>query len=176
MTRHNYWALSLSNEFCSLGDSSRRRLVNLPRIKVRVRVGKWYRTIEHFAHLHIFGNVDQYRPGTTATGKTECFMHDIRQVFNSLYQEIVLGDRLGHTEYIGLLECVATDERACHLPGNCHQRRRVHVGSSKPGNEVRSTGTTGRYTYAHFAGGASIAIGSMSCRLLVAHKYVMQGG
>src|SRR5947209_12212091 len=99
-------------------------------------------------------------------------MHDIRQVFNSLYQEIVLGDRLGHTEYIGLLECVATNEMACHLPGNCHQRRGVHESSSKSGDQIRGTGTDGVRAHASPAMDTSTDMRGTWAEVLVSRQTV----
>src|ERR1700730_2354869 len=97
-------------------------------------------------------------------------MDNVRNVFNPLYQKIVFSDGLRHAKHIGLLECVATNEVPRHLPGNCHNRGRVHVGRSKACNKIGSAGTTSGYAHANLTRGASVAVGGVSCCLLVPHE------
>ena len=88
-------------------------------------------------------------------------MDNVCNVFNPLYQKTVFSDGLRHAKHIGLLECVATDEVPRHLPGNCHNRGRVHVGRSQACHKVSSAGTTGGYADANLTCCTSIAVGGM---------------
>ena len=102
-------------------------------------------------------------------------MNSIGQVFNVANEEIVLGDWLCDTNDIGFLEGIPTNEGTRYLPGDSHDWRRIHVGGGKSGDEIGGSGATGRYTYADFTSGTSVAISSMGCGLLMSHQNMAQG-
>src|ERR1051326_3567567 len=127
MTRHNEWAFRFSYQFCGLGDSRYRSFWSSCGTQILNRTNRSRWTVERFAQLQVFGDIDQHRTRTTTTSKPESLVNNIGQVFYILYQKIMLGDRLRHPDDIGLLKSIAANKGAPYLPGDCQNWRRVHV-------------------------------------------------
>src|SRR5256885_2229365 len=103
-------------------------------------------------------------------------MDNVGQIFDTQYQEVVLGDRLRHTENIGLLKGVASDKVASHLSGNGYDGGRVHECCCQPGNKIGGTGTAGSYTDTDLARGTSVTVGCVGSSLLMPHQDMVQLG
>src|SRR5437867_11871775 len=103
-------------------------------------------------------------------------MHNVGQVFDALYQEVVLGDRLSHTEHISLLKGVASNKGACHLSGDGYDGGRIHEGCCQSSNKIGGSGAAGGDTDAHLARCTSIAIGSVGSSLFMPHQHMAQAG
>src|SRR5215471_10566502 len=115
MTRHNNRALGLRNQVRGLGNSHCRRLWRSSSTKILDRTDRCRWTVQGFALLYIFGNVNEHWTRTSTSCYTKGFVHYIGDVFDPLYEKIMLGDWLGHAKHIGLLKCVTADEVSRHL-------------------------------------------------------------
>jgi len=71
-----------------------------------------------FAHLHIFGNVDQHRAGPTRLGDVEGLFHRSAQLPDVGHEVIVLGDGHGDASNVCFLEAVGAQHRCGHLSGD----------------------------------------------------------
>ena len=125
------------------------------------------RGIECFGELYVFGNVDQHGAGPPTARQPECFMHDLRQVFDALHQEIVLGDGLGNAKDVGFLKGVASDEGPRYLAGDGDDGRGVHERGCQSCDQVGCAWAAGGDAYADFACSAGVAIGGMGGGLFV---------
>ena len=123
---------------------------------------------------HILGQVHHHRPGTPGAGDVERLFHRHRQVAHVLDEEVVL-DRVARNAHgVALLKGVRADVGARHLPGEHHQRHRIHVRRGQPGDGIGRPRAGGDQRHAHFARGACIAVSGMHGGLLVAHQNMLQ--
>src|SRR5690349_5479875 len=94
-------------------------------LEVLAGAGRCWWLVQCFGKLYILGDINQYRARTTTTSDLKCFVYNVRQVFNSLHQKIVLGDWLRNAKHISLLKCITTDKGPRYLAGDCHNWCRV---------------------------------------------------
>ena len=104
----------------------------------------------------------------------ECLAHRPDNLLDILDQPAVLGDRLGDSDDVGLLEGVPPHHRAGYLAGDRHDGRVVHVGGGQPGHEVGRARTGCRHAHAGAPGGARVSVRRVRRRLLVAYEHVAQ--
>ena len=88
------------------------------------------------AELHILGDVNDHRAGAAAGGDVEGLVQDARQVSRALYQIVMLGAGAGNADRVALLEGVRPDQVGWNLPGNDHQRNRIHQGIDNTGHGI----------------------------------------
>ena len=86
---------------------------------------------------------------------------------------VVLGDWDRDALDVRLLEAVAADQRADHLPGDADQRHGVHEGVGDAGDEVRRARAGGAVADARLAGDARVGVGGVGGALLVLHQVVL---
>jgi len=82
----------------------------------------------------------------------------------------MLGDRQSNAGNIYFLKSILTDKGSGYLTGYGYYRRRIKIGISNTGYQIGGTGTRGSHTHPHLPRGSGIAIGGMSCPLLVTHQ------
>ena len=85
-----------------------------------------------------------------------------------------LGDRLGHTHEVYLLEGVCAEGRDGHLSGNDDNRRGVHHSIGDARQCVGNAGAAGDKGHAHLPTHTGIALSGMGCRLLVAYQDMVE--
>ena len=76
------------------------------------------------------------RPRAPGGGDVKRLLDDRGQVLAVLDQEVVLGGRASDADVVGLLERVVADRGGGHLPGEGHDRNRVHQGVLERGDQV----------------------------------------
>ncbi len=119
------------------------------------------------SHLDVFRQVNDDRTGTSGAGDVESLLDDAGQIVDILDQVIMLGNRSGNTDEVGLLEGIIANQSGGDLPGNDHHRDRIHVGVGDPGNRIGGTGTAGCDGDTDLAGRTRVTIGGMHCSLLM---------
>ena len=122
---------------------------------------------------YVFRNINDYRTRTTGLRYKKCFFNNIRQLCRISYRIGMFTDRLTHRCHMCFLETVFPQKLFYYLPHNAHHRNGVHIRSGNPGNQIGSTRTGCRKTYAYFPGSTRIAIGCVRCTLLMTHQNVM---
>src|SRR5437667_10804216 len=100
-------------------------------------------------------------------------MDNVGQIFDTQYEEVVLGDGLRYTEDIGLLKGVAPNKVASHLSGNSNNGGRVHERCCQAGHKIGGTGATGSDTDTNLTRSTCVTIGSVGGGLLMSHQDVM---
>ena len=120
----------------------------------------------------VLGDVDQDGAGTAGRGDVEGGRDGAGNVVGRFHQEVVLGNALGDTGDVALLEGVGTDGARGDLAGNDHERGRVHVGVTDGGHDVGRPGAGGDHGHTGTAGGEGVALGHVAGTLLVADEYV----
>ncbi len=117
--------------------------------------------------LDVLGDVDHDRPGPAGAGEMERLLHDPRQLVHVHHQIGMLHHRQGHPEEVGLLEGHLADELRHHLPGDRHERDRVHVGVGDRRHQVGGSRPAGGHAHADLAGDPRITLGRERAALLV---------
>ena len=120
----------------------------------------------------VLGHVDEHRTRATRRGDVERLADDARDVGGVGDQPVVLGDRHGDADGVGLLEGVGADHRVRHLPGDDHQRDAVHVRVAQRRDDVGRRRTAGDHGHARSAGCVRVPLGHVARALLVAHEDV----
>ena len=121
---------------------------------------------------HVLGQVHHHGTWAPSAGDVKGFFHRQRQLAHVLDEEVVL-DRVARNAHgVALLEGVRADVGARHLPGEHHQRHRVHVRRGNAGDGVGGAGAGGDQRHAHIARGTRVAVGGVHGGLLVAHQKV----
>ena len=120
----------------------------------------------------VLGHVDEHRAGAAGGRDVERLPDHPRDVGGVGDQPVVLGDRHGDADGVGLLERVGADHRVRHLAGDDHQRDAVHVGVAQRGDDVGGGRAAGDHGHARSAGGVRVALGHVAGALLVAHEDV----
>ena len=85
----------------------------------------------------------------------------------------MLGDRQSHAGYIRFLKGICANRAACDLPGDRHNRRRIHHRRRQPCNQIGRAGAAGRNRYADLARRPRITIRHMRRALFMAHQHMM---
>ena len=126
------------------------------------------------AELNILGDVDDHRAGATAGGDVEGLVQDGGQVSRALHQIVMLGAGAGNADRIALLEGVRPDQVGWDLPGNDHQRNRIHQGIDNAGHRIGRAGARGDQHHAGLARRARIALSRMGCALFMTDQNMLQ--
>ncbi len=125
------------------------------------------------SHLHVLGQIDQYRAGPPGTSDVKRLLHDARQLPDILHQEIVLGNRPGDTNNVGFLEGIVTNQGGRNLSGDNHQGNGIHVGGGDTGDRIGRSRTAGGDGHPHLPGCPGIPVGGMYRSLLVPSQDVL---
>ena len=136
------------------------------------QVNAGHRRVMPLRLKYVFRNVDQHRARAAAGCDVERFVHDLRQIRHILHHEIVLGTGARDAERVGFLERIAADELAGHLPGDGHDRNRIHQRIHQARDQVGRARAGRGAAHANFAGGARIAFGREAGVLFMAHQHV----
>ena len=123
--------------------------------------------------LHVLGQIDHDRTGTSAAGDIKCFLDDARDVLDVLDQEIVLGARTRDADEVRFLKSVVADHRGRNLAGQHDHRGGIHVGVGDAGDGVGRAGAGGNEHDAGPSADARIALGHVSRALFVADEDVL---
>ena len=123
--------------------------------------------------LHVLGQIDHDRTGTSAAGDVERFLDDARNIFDVLDQEIVLGAWTRDADEIRFLKSVVADHRGRHLAGKHHHRGGIHVSVGDAGDGVGRAGPRGDEHDARASADARIAFGHVGRALLMADENVL---
>jgi len=116
-----------------------------------------------FRHLHIFGDIDEHWPWTSRPSDMKSLPYSLSQVSHIGDQVIVLCDGHGDAGGVDLLKAIDTQSRRRDLSGDRYDRRRIHVRSGDPCDEVGSPRARGGHADA------------MGRPLLMAHGHVADG-
>ena len=122
--------------------------------------------------LHVFGDVDDDRPGPPVRGDVESLVQDAREILDAAHEIIVLGAASRDAGRVAFLESVGADEMGRHLTGDADERDRIHQRVGEAGDRVGRAGPRGHQQHADLAGRTGIALGGMGRALLVAHENV----
>lgn len=123
---------------------------------------------------HIFGDVDQHRPGPTCSGNVKSLRHDPRHLARIPYHVGVLHNGQGDAKDVRLLEAVGANQMARYLPSDDHHGYRVHHGVGDARHQVGRPWARGSKTHPHLASGASISVGGVGSRLFVAYQVMFE--
>ena len=93
-----------------------------------------------------------------------------RNLFRLSYQIIVFGNRHRHSDYVRFLESVSTDSTSSHLPRDCHQRHRIHMGIRQSGHQIGGSWPRSYDCYSGFPARECITFRRMSRGLFVTHN------
>ena len=129
--------------------------------------------IAHFGR-HIFGYVNEDRPGPSRFRYVKGLFDDARHLFHVSHEIAVLGARARNADDVCLLKGIVADEGGIHLSRENHDRYGIHVGRGDPCHRVRGSRTGCDQTNAGPARGPRITVGRMHRRLLVAHQNLLQ--
>jgi hypothetical protein len=122
--------------------------------------------------LHIFGDIHQHRAGAACCGHMKGLMDGFGQFVGFFHQPVHLGAGAGNAHCIPFLKGVRADHERGHLPGQNHNRDRIH---QRIDNACHNIGCTGAGRHQHDTGlacGAGIAFGGMDRALFMAHQNV----
>ncbi len=128
--------------------------------------------VEALGELHVLGDVDHHRPRPAVRRDVKRLVQHAREIIDVLDQIIVLGARPGDADGVAFLEGVVADQVRRDLPGDAHQRRRIHQRVGEPGHRVGRARARGDQHAPDLAGRARIALRGMHRALLVAHQDV----
>ncbi len=123
--------------------------------------------------LHVLGNIDHHRAGTTCGGDVESFMDHARQIGHVLHEVVVLGAGAGDADGVAFLKAIRADQRGRHLGGDADQRDRVHQRVGEAGHRIGGARAGGHQHHAGLAGRAGIALRHVGGALLVPHQDVL---
>lgn len=126
--------------------------------------------------LHVFGDVDEDRPGAAGGGEEERFFNHAWNVFHVQDEVIVLGDGSGDLDDGRLLEGVGADHAAGDLAGDGDEGDAVKESVSKAADEVGCARAGGGDADAGAARGTSVALGGEDLSLFMAAEDVTDGG
>jgi len=124
--------------------------------------------------LNILRDIQQHRSRPAILRHVERFLHCLGQLLDVLYQPVVLGDRLGDADDVGLLKGVTAHHRPRDLTSDRDHRGVIHVRGGQAGDQIRCPGPGGGNAHASAPAGAGIAISRVSCCLLVTHQHMPQ--
>ncbi len=122
----------------------------------------------------VLGDVDEHGTGAPGGGDVERLRESAGDVLGVGDQEVVLGDRHGDTADVGFLEGVGADQPAPDLPGDRHDRHRVHLRVGERGDQVRCARPGRCHANPDLAGGLGVPGGGMSGTLFVTHQHMTQ--
>ena len=128
---------------------------------------RFLRRIFILCRSHIFGDINEDRTRSSALGDGKRAAHSICQLRDVFYNEIIFGDRHGHTGDINLLEAVAAKQAHANVTGDSYHRDGIHEGGSDAGYQIGSSRTGSSQAYADFSGDSRITVRRMGCALLV---------
>ena len=128
--------------------------------------------IRAFGELEVLGNVDHHRTRPAALGDMERLVQHARKLADVLDEVIVLGAGPRDADRVAFLEGIVADQMGRHLPGDAHDRDRIHERIGQAGDCIGGAGAGGHQHAADLAGRAGIAFGGMHGALLVPHQDV----
>ena len=123
----------------------------------------------------VLGDVQQHRPGPARSGEQKGLPNGQGYVLGLHHELVVLGDRTGDADGVGLLERVRPDYGPAHLARDGHHRDRVHIGVAQGSHEVGGTRAAGDHDDARPARDLRVTLGHMAGALFVADEYVADG-
>ena len=142
------------------------RLVAHARRGLRRRIGS-------ACELDVLRDIDDDRPRTARCRDVEGFVDRRGELVDVLHQPVVLGAGPRDADGIAFLERVGADQRGRNLPGDAHDRDRIHQRVLQRRHRVRRAGPRGHQEHTRLASRASVALGRVAGALLVAHQDVL---
>jgi len=124
--------------------------------------------------LCIFGEVQYYRTGTTATGNIECTCHRPSYIFCTANLITPFSDRLGDTYQVDFLKSVCSEKTRPYLSGNNYDRCTVYHCIGNTGDCIRCSGTACHQTNTYLTRYAGKTLRCMSSSLFVANQDMVQ--
>ena len=121
--------------------------------------------------LHINRYIDQDRTRAPACCYIKSLADRSCQILDVLDYDVVFGDGTSYTGGICLLKGVVADKVRANLTCQGDQRYRIHHGSRKAGNEIRSSRPGSGDNYSDLAGRACVSVGHVTSALLVTGNY-----
>ncbi|MNJ58484.1 hypothetical protein D3C77_541170 [compost metagenome] len=141
---------------------------------IAAKVNGLYRLEQSLVRGYVLRNVDQHRPLAPRIGDVECLMNDTRQLLYAANQIAMLRNRHRNAGNIRFLEGIRSDQTGYDVPGDNHQRNRVHERCSNTGDRVRRPRSRSCDTYPYFAARPCIAVSRMNRSLLMSCQQVMK--
>ena len=119
---------------------------------------------------NVFRQIDHHRSRASACRQPEGFFQYAGNIFGLLNQEAVLHHGTRNPDHVALLKSIVANQRGGYLPGEDHQRDRVHIRRRNAGNGVCRAGAGRDQYHAHFTRRTRQAVGHMYGRLLVTYQ------
>ena len=126
----------------------------------------------HLLVRHVLGQVDEHRSRTPGRRHVEGLAHDARDLARVGHEPVVLRDRHRDADRVALLERVGADHRVRHLPGDHHDRDRIHVGVAQRRHDVGGSRAARDHRHAGTTGRVRVSLGHVAGALLVTHEDV----
>ena len=95
------------------------------------------------------------------------------QIFNPIYEKVVLGNRHGHAGNADFLERIPADQIIRYVGSNGHHRNTVHKCGCDTGHQIGGTRTAGGENHTGLSCCSGIAVCSMGRALLMGSQYMM---
>jgi len=138
---------------------------------IAVRAGADHRAaFGRHGDLHILGDVDHHGAGAAGGRDAEGFLDGGGKIGRVFDEVIVLGAVARDADGVGLLKGVGANQAGRDLPGDDHQRDRIHPRIGNAGERIGRAGAGGDQHHARLAGRTGIAFGSMGRARFVAHE------
>ena len=106
-----------------------------------MNVGLARRMIGADGELHVLRHIDHHRTRTAGGRDVECFVQHLGQIVDVAHQPVVLGAGPRDAHGVAFLEGIIADQVRRHLPGDAHQRNRIHQRVGQRCHHVGRTGT-----------------------------------
>ena len=125
-------------------------------------------------HLGSLGEVKHHGARTARACNIKGACHCPGDIIGAAYLIAPLGDRLGYTHQVNLLEGIGTQGIGSHLAGNHHDGGAVKHGIADAGDGVGGAGAAGHDGHTCAARYAGVTLCGMGGSLLVTHQYLVQ--
>ena len=126
--------------------------------------------------LDVAWDVNENRTRPPRPRDVERGLERVRQLLDVLDEPRMLDDRDGDPGDVALLERIRPDQVRPHLPGDAHERRRVHPRVGDRRHEVRRARPRGGESDADPPGCACVPLRHVPGALLVPREHVADGG
>src|SRR5258708_5269795 len=123
--------------------------------------------------LHVLRHVDHHRAGPPGARDIERLVQHFGEIVDVAHQPVVLGAGPGDADGVAFLECVVADQMRRHLPGDAHQRDRIHQRIGQRRHHVGGARPRCYQHHARLSGGTRIALRGVAGALLVSDQNVL---
>ena len=151
-------------------------LVAVGRRLVAGQVHVGHRLVRDVGAAQVLRDVDDDRSRPPGARDVERLVDRARELERVLDHEAVLDDRHRDPDRVRLLEAVGPEQLGPHLPGEEHDRHRVHHRVADRRDQVRRARAARAERHADLAGRLRVALGGVTAAGLVADEDVADAG